>query len=71
MKSDIKKVEDLKGQTLGYARVGAAEVSDRHANFIVAGEGATSDEVLKLIDLVREQVLEKLGVELELEIEVW
>ncbi len=53
------------------ARVGAAEVSDRHANFIVAGEGATSDDVLKLIDLVRERVFERLGVELELEIEVW
>jgi UDP-N-acetylmuramate dehydrogenase len=52
-------------------RVGGAEVSDRHANFIVAAEGTTSDDVLKLIDQVRERVLERLGVELELEIEVW
>ena len=52
-------------------RVGAAEVNDRHANFIVAHEGATSDDVLKLIDLVRERVFERLGVELEQEIEVW
>jgi UDP-N-acetylmuramate dehydrogenase len=52
-------------------RVGAAEVSDRHANFIVVQEGATSDDVLKLSEQVRERVLERLGIELELEIEVW
>ena len=52
-------------------RVGGAEVSDRHANFIVAHEGATSEDVLKLIEQVRERVLDKLGIELELEIQVW
>lgn len=52
-------------------RVGGAEVSDRHANFIVAHEGATTDDVLKLIEQVRERVFERLGVELELEIQVW
>ncbi|QDU39730.1 UDP-N-acetylenolpyruvoylglucosamine reductase MurB [Maioricimonas rarisocia] len=52
-------------------RVGQCEVSDRHANFIVTHDGATSDEVLKLIDLVRTQVSEIHGVQLELEIQVW
>jgi len=52
-------------------KVGGAEVSDRHANFIVAGEGAKSDDVLQLIDQVRERVKERLGIELELEIEIW
>lgn len=52
-------------------RIGGAEVSDRHANFIVAHEGTTSDDVLKLIEQVRERVFERLGVELELEIQVW
>jgi UDP-N-acetylmuramate dehydrogenase len=52
-------------------RVGGAEVSDRHANFIVAHDGATSEDVLKLIEQVRERVLDKLGIELELEIQVW
>jgi len=52
-------------------RVGGAEVSDRHANFIVAHEGATSQDVLKLIDQVRERVMERLGIELETEIEIW
>ncbi len=46
-------------------------MSQRHANFIIADEGATSQDVLKLIDLVQERVLERLGVELETEIEIW
>jgi len=53
------------------SRVGGAEVSDLHANFIVADESATSQDVLRLIDLVRSRVAERLGVELETEIEIW
>jgi len=52
-------------------RVGQAVVSERHANFIVADPGATSQDVLRLIDLVRDRVMERLGIELEKEIEVW
>ncbi|MFG0297794.1 MAG: UDP-N-acetylmuramate dehydrogenase [Maioricimonas sp. JB045] len=52
-------------------RVGQCEVSDRHANFIVTHDGATSDDILKLIDLIRTQVSEIHGVQLELEIQVW
>jgi UDP-N-acetylmuramate dehydrogenase len=52
-------------------RVGGAEVSQRHANFIVAGEGAASQDVLRLIDLIRSRVAERLGVELETELEIW
>lgn len=57
---------DLKG-----TRIGCAEVSDRHANFIVTEEGATSDDVLALIDLIRERVAERMGITLEPEIEIW
>jgi UDP-N-acetylmuramate dehydrogenase len=52
-------------------RIGGAEVSDRHANFIVAEPGATTQDVLRLIELVRSRVADRLGVELELQIEVW
>jgi UDP-N-acetylmuramate dehydrogenase len=52
-------------------RVGNAEISDRHANFIVTHEGATADEVLRLIDVVRSKVAEQFGVDLELEIQIW
>lgn len=51
--------------------VGGAIVSERHANFIVTEPGASSQHVLKLIDLVKSRVSERLGVELETEIEVW
>jgi len=52
-------------------RIGGAVVSDRHANFIVAEPECTSQDVLRLIDLIRSQVHERLGVELERELEIW
>jgi UDP-N-acetylmuramate dehydrogenase len=56
----------LKGE-----KVGGAEVSERHANFFVAKPGASAKDVLQLIDVVRNRVAEKMGVELETEIEIW
>lgn len=53
------------------ARLGGAEVSDRHANFIVAHSGATAGDVLGLIDQVRKRVHSQYGYELELQIQVW
>jgi UDP-N-acetylmuramate dehydrogenase len=52
-------------------RVGQAEISDRHANFIVTHPNAKSDDVLRLIDLARSKVSEQFGVDLELEIKIW
>lgn len=52
-------------------RVGQAEISDRHANFIVTHTGATSDDVLRLIEQARSKVAEQFGVDLELEIKIW
>jgi UDP-N-acetylmuramate dehydrogenase len=52
-------------------RIGAAEVSDRHANFIVAQPGATTADVLALIDQVQQRVLQQFGCELELQIKIW
>jgi UDP-N-acetylmuramate dehydrogenase len=52
-------------------RVGEAEISDRHANFIVTHPGAKSDDVLRLIDLARSKVSEQFAVDLELEIRIW
>lgn len=50
---------------------GGAEISDRHANFVVAQPGAKSADVLRLVDHVRQTILDRLGVELELELDVW
>ena len=43
-------------------------VSDVHANFIVNFRQASSEDVTKLIDMVRTEVAKKFGVELELEV---
>ncbi|MFM8220989.1 MAG: UDP-N-acetylenolpyruvoylglucosamine reductase, partial [Planctomycetaceae bacterium] len=48
-----------------------AEVSDRHANFIVTSPGATARDVLRLIDLTRSKVAEQFGIDLELEVQIW
>jgi UDP-N-acetylmuramate dehydrogenase len=63
---DLIEQAGLKG-----ARVGGAEVSDRHANYVVTDEKATSADVLKLIEHIRTRVNERLGVELETEIQIW
>jgi len=52
-------------------RFGGAEVSDRHANFIVAHPGARAADVLQLIDRIRQRVWQQFGYELELQIQVW
>jgi UDP-N-acetylmuramate dehydrogenase len=52
-------------------RIGNAEFSDRHANFIVSNPGAASKDVLNLVDLARAKVSEQFGVDLELEIQIW
>jgi UDP-N-acetylmuramate dehydrogenase len=56
----------LKGE-----HVGGVEVSQRHANFFIAKQGATAKDVLQLIDVVRNRVAVRMGVELETEIEIW
>ena len=52
-------------------RVGGAEVSDRNANYIIAGSDAIVDDVLQLVSLMRNRIAEQLGIELEAEIETW
>lgn len=48
--------------------VGGAKVSEKHANFIVAGAGASSEDVRRLIDEVTVRVADRFGVELETEV---
>jgi UDP-N-acetylmuramate dehydrogenase len=52
-------------------RFGGAEVSDRHANFIIAHPGAKASDILQLIDRIRQRVWQQFGYELELQIQVW
>ncbi|MBP6506037.1 MAG: UDP-N-acetylmuramate dehydrogenase [Opitutaceae bacterium] len=53
----------LKGE-----RVGGAEVSPVHANFIINRGGATGEDVLELVRRVRARVRQATGVELEPEV---
>jgi UDP-N-acetylmuramate dehydrogenase len=51
-------------------RIGGAQVSELHTNFIINAGGAVSSDILKLIDHVREVVLSKTGILLETEIRI-
>jgi len=51
-------------------RIGQLEVSSVHANYLVNLGGGSAKDALKLIELVRETVYEKLGVKLESEVRV-
>ncbi len=50
--------------------IGGAQISPKHANFIVNLGGARAADVQALIDLAQERVREQFGAELELEIEL-
>jgi UDP-N-acetylmuramate dehydrogenase len=51
-------------------RVGGAEIAQKHANYIVNLGGASSADVLGLIEIARERVFKEFGVELELEVQI-
>lgn len=51
-------------------RIGSAEVSTRHANFIQADKGGSADDVFELIWLVQQDVEKKLGIRLRTEIKM-
>ncbi|MBI5184072.1 MAG: UDP-N-acetylenolpyruvoylglucosamine reductase, partial [Nitrospinae bacterium] len=53
----------------GY-RIGDAQVSEKHANFIVNRGNASADDVIRLIDYIKYAVLEKEGILLETEIHI-
>jgi UDP-N-acetylmuramate dehydrogenase len=56
---------DLKGH-----RIGGAQISPRHANFIENAGGARSSDALALMTEARRRALEQFGVELEHEVEL-
>ena len=50
-------------------RVGGVAVSEKHANFFVAGSSATSEDIRKLVAAVKDRVFEETGTMLEPEIQ--
>lgn len=53
------------------ARAGQVEVSGQNPNFFLAGPGATSQDVLDLMEQIRNGVRQRLNVQLEPQIEIW
>ena len=52
-------------------RVGGAQVSQKHAGFVVNAADATADDVKKLIALVQKRVFETSGFTLQPEVRIW
>lgn len=52
-------------------RIGGAEISTRHANFIIAHDDATAADVIALIEFARARVREQAGLTLETEVDIW
>jgi len=57
---------------IGYKgkNIGGAKVSEKHANFIINYNNASGEDIIKLINEIKEQVKEKYNVELILEQEI-
>ncbi len=49
-------------------RIGGAEVSEKHAGFIINKNNATSEDIYSLMETVRSKVLERFGIELQPEV---
>ena len=52
-------------------RVGGAEVSTKHAGFVVNAGGATAKDVRDLLQQVSDKVFEDTGIRLEPEVRIW
>ncbi len=60
----------IEGAGLKGLSVGGAQVSEKHAGFVINTGNASCADVLALMELVRARVLEKYGVELEPEVRI-
>ncbi|MSR30730.1 MAG: UDP-N-acetylmuramate dehydrogenase [Gemmataceae bacterium] len=52
-------------------KIGGAEICDRDANYIILHPGVQTEDVLRLIEHIRQGVRERFNVELEPEISIW
>ena len=51
-------------------KVGGASISEKHNNFFINNGSASSSDIENLIHMVKEKVLKKTGLKLELEIKI-
>ncbi len=59
-------------EDIGYKgkKIGGAMVSDKHANFIINYDNATSDDIINLINEIKKEVKEKYKIDLKCEQEI-
>jgi len=65
---DLKAWKLIEAAGLKGARLGGAQMSGKHANFLVNADAATAADLEDLGELVRKKVLESFGILLEWEI---
>jgi UDP-N-acetylmuramate dehydrogenase len=65
-----KAWELIKESNCGNFKVGGAQISEKHCNFFVNNRNATSKDLEKLINKVKETVFKKTKINLELEIKI-
>ena len=51
-------------------KIGGAEISEKHANFIINKGGAKSKDIISLIEIIKKEVLNKFNIQLKLEIKL-
>lgn len=50
-------------------KIGSAQISEKHGNFIINLGGATADEVIQTISFIKQQARDRLGIQLKEEIQ--
>ena len=68
--SEKKVWELIKESVDSQASFGDARISDKHNNFFINSKNASFENMLNLINFVKNRVKEKTGVSLELELEI-
>lgn len=63
-----KLVEEL---SLKGRRAGGAEIFSKHGNFIVNRDSACAEDILKLLEIIRQEAREKRGIILTPEVDIW
>ena len=53
--------------SLNKYKIGGAQISEKHAGFVINSDDAKAEDVIKLIEYTKEKVKEKFNVEIETE----
>ena len=68
MGTKLKAWELIKNSVPSHTTFGDATISEHHSNFFVNKKNATSKDMLKLMEYVKNKVKEKYNINIELEV---